>query len=88
MDDGHILNIFLWMNDCHFNIEQKFLPFPEGGKRKKREKNSVKTLMFNLMYSKITASDMAAGIFLCTNFLHPISIGKTVVSDHHAHFPK
>ncbi len=44
--------------------------------------------MFNLTYSKITASDMAAGIFLCTNFLHPISIGKTVVSDHHAHFPK
>jgi hypothetical protein len=44
--------------------------------------------MFNLTYSKITASDMAAGIFLCTNFLHPISIGKTVVSDHRAHFPK
>ncbi len=44
--------------------------------------------MFNLMYSTITASDMAARIFLCTNFLHPISIGKTIVSDHHAHFPK
>lgn len=26
MDNGHILNIFLRMDDTHFNIKQKFLP--------------------------------------------------------------
>jgi len=49
------------MDACQFNIEQKFLPGRWGKKREK--KNPVKTLVFNLMYSTITASDMAAGIF-------------------------
>jgi hypothetical protein len=42
--------------------------FQEGGGKK----NSVKTLMFNLMYSTITASDMAAGIFSGRIFSIPL----------------
>jgi hypothetical protein len=44
--------------------------------------------MFNLMYSTITASDTGAGILSARIFLHQISIRKTIVSDHRAHFPK